>query len=732
MRGDCDRRGEGVGMESTANDDDMADSSTGGSRNDVTGTVVGAVVQSRVIYGGVHIQQAPHPVHVPRQLPPVAAHFTDRTEEASALTRIAEHHDRGDGSPRLVVLTGQGGVGKTALAVSWAARNGDRYPGGQLYADLRGFATEGAVSSAEVLGRFLRALGIAPEQVPVELAEQIALFRTITAGSRLLLVVDNARSAAQVRPLLPSSRDCMVLVTSRLRLTGLHAEGAEFLEVAPLPHRQAVELLVRTLGGERVEGQLPHVDELASLCGRLPIALRVAGARLASRPRWEVGRVVAELGDERRRLAKLSVDGDVSVAAAFDLSYQALPDLHARLYQLTSLHPGPDFCAGVAAAAAELRDDEAEEGVQALVDASLLEEVGYDRYRFHDLLRLHGRALADRDAAESDRARRRIAEWFLHQATRANMVVIPLRWRVGPVSGQYHATPPLFADGVEALEWLDGQLPNLLAVLEDASARGWDELAWQLCEALWELFLHRKHYRHWTASHQLGVAAARRCGDEVAESRLRCQLARAYLDLHRFREAEAECLLAAELARRTGSKHNESVAVDQLGMAAQGQGQVDRAIDHFRRSLLIERELGIDRGVAQRYRRIGEALLQAGRDAEAADYLERAREKFAALSDTKDEAKVLIGLARVDARSGAHEVAIRRLTLALRVLRNSGSAAYEVDALVAFAEVHRAGGDPARARQHLVEALGLARRIGGPHLQRVRAGLADLGAPRQG
>lgn len=666
---------------------------------------------------------------IPRQLPPVPAHFTSRTAELEALDSAAagREDDSVDRSPAVTVVVGPGGVGKTALAVTWAVRNAGRYPSGQLYADLRGFSPETAVPPEDALGAFLRALGVPPERVPVELAEQAALFRTTTAGMRLLLVVDNAISAAQVRPLIPASSGCVVVVTSRLRLDGLHAEGARFVDMAPLPEEHAVELLTRSVGESRVAGELPDVTTLAALCGRLPIALRVAGARLASRPKWPVARMVAELRDERVRLTKLSPVGEASLTATFDSSYAALSPHAARLYRLVSEYPGLTVEVGAAAAAARVSETEAADGLQELADASLLEEVGEGGYRFHDLVRLHARALADDERLE---VVPRIAEWYLHRMTRANMVVIPMRWRVGTVHARYEDSPALFATGAEALAWLDERLADIVELLDETSALRHDELAWQLCEALWELFLYRKHYQLWIRTHEVGITAAHRCGDAVAEARLRCQLGRAYLDLGRFEAAELECSRAVELARRAGSRHNESVALDQLGVAAQGRGDFERAVGFFGESLVIEGELGIGRGVAQRHRRIGEALLQAGRLADAARQLRLAQEMFGEIGDGKAEALTTLALARIDARAGEITAAKRELERAAAVLDKSGSAVYQSDVWVAFAEVAELEGDLGAARGHLIKALDLCGPIGGLRVERARARLDALDTRR--
>jgi tetratricopeptide (TPR) repeat protein len=697
--------------------------------NVVSGGVPGTLVQAGAVHGGVHVYQRTI-TPVPRQLPPRPAHFTNRTAEIATLDSISQECSTGDeqrtGTPKLASLVGPGGVGKTALAVWWGVHNADRYGDGQLYADLRGFSPGSAAEPEEVLNHFLLSLGVAPEQVPVRLAEQAALFRTLTKQRHLLVVLDNALSAAQIRPLLPASERSTVVVTSRYRLGGLYSEGAVFVDVDPLPQQHAAAFLTSTLGPSRVVGQADHIDELVSLCGRLPIALRVVAARLAIRPKWPIRRLVDELASERDRLGRLTVSDDVSVLATFDLSYQVLDDDQARLYRLASVHPGPYLSLEVAAAAANLSESDTHKGLQALVDASLLEEVDENRYEFHDLLRLHGRAIAREIDREDVEALRRIAMWFLHQATRANMVVIPMRWRVSPVADAYRSSPPAFGSGPEALDWLDHHLTNLVAVIEAAAERGLDEVAWQVCEALWELFLHRKHFRIWIATHEVGVAAAHRCGAVEAEARLRCQLGRAYLDLNDVTAAERECQLAVELARRAGSLRNESVAVNQLGQAAQARGDIDNAIAHFQRSLHLEKELGFTRGVAIRHRRIGEALLQAGRDAQAAVELEQARKLFVDVSDRKDEAKTVIALARITSRQGNHTEAMRQLEGALCVLGESGSAIYHAEVLLAFADVCQDSDDIGAARAHLNEALGVLRDTDSPLVERVRNRLAEL------
>ncbi|MCR6488326.1 tetratricopeptide repeat protein [Amycolatopsis sp. OK19-0408] len=630
----------------------------------------------------------------------------------------------------VAVVIGPGGVGKTALAVQWASSHTSRFPDGQLYVDLRGFSSDStAVTPVDALGLFLRALGTPPDQVPTTLAERVSAYRTITAARQVLLLVlvDNATSAEQVRPLIPTSTRSVVLVTSRLQQDGLFADGAHLVKVPPLPHADAVALLTRLIGEHRAAREPDALAELAQLCGRFPIALRVAAARLITRQRWSVLRVVTRLRDERSRLAALShpTTAADSMTALFDWSYHYLEPHAAELYRLLGELPAAEFGVGVAAAVTGLTEPEVGHGLQVLVDASLLEEVDLDRYRFHDLVRLHARTQPDQRRYE---VIPRAGAWYLQEMTRANLVIIPasMRWRVSPVAGQLAGEPAKFDTDGAALDWLARELPNVLAVLEEGAADRHDELAWQLCEALWELMLYRKPLPESLRAHELGITAAQRCGNPVAESRLRHQLGRVYLDLGQWDSAEAQTRHAIELARDAADRRTESAAVEQLGRVAQARGDVDTAIAHYRTSLGIEADLGIDRGVAARHRRIGDALLQAGRDADAQPHLQTALEMLTKFGDDKDQARVTLGLARIHARAGHQDTAVALLTTARQVLRRTGSAAYEANVLVALAEVAQLDGGIDQARGYLSEAVEVLQDLGGDSLDRALAALAAL------
>ena len=298
-------------------------------------------------------------------------------------------------SSRVIVLTGPPGIGKTALAVHWGHARREDFPDGALYEDLHGHAPDGPARPSEVLGRFLRALGVAPHQVPAELAELTALYRSLVIDKQMLVVLDDALTAAQVYPLLPPSAGSVAVVTSRWRLGGLAVYGARVVQLDRLDSDAALELLSRTLGDDRALSDPHAARELVDLCAKVPLAVCVAGARLAARSRWPISEMVQALAQERRRLAALAMEDDMAVRPALDLSYRSLEPNAARMYQTMGLYPGTRFDSNVAAAAAYVARSEARRLLGVLTDANLLDDAEDGQYRFHDLTRLHAREMAE-------------------------------------------------------------------------------------------------------------------------------------------------------------------------------------------------------------------------------------------------------------------------------------------------------------------------------------------------
>ncbi len=580
--------------------------------NVLSGTVLGPVVQARSIHGDVVFNLPPTTgMPVPRQLLPAPQHFTGRARELSALRGLLA------GPPpslTLAVITGIGGVGKTSLALQWLHEVRDRYPSGQLYADLGGHQQAAAARPEEVLGAFLRALGLPAGQVPVRLAERAAAWRSLTDGRRLAILLDNAASAAQARVLLPARGPSLVAITTRWRIGGLAVDGGQFIELGPMEEADAVSLLDRVAGAGRVRADMEAARTVVRLCGRLPLALCVSGARLAPRPRWPVGRIAADLASEQDRLTALHLTEDMSVRAAFDVSYQALEPGLRRAYRLLAVVPGPDLRPELAGAAVGATVPEAVALLDALAEASLLEDAGQDQYRFHDLVRLHarGQATAEEPAAELTAAIARSVSWYLHAAVAADIVITPGRWRLNPMYEQARDNAPAFGSPAEALEYLEAIRPGLLAAVPAAHEHGLHQQAWQLCEALWGLLLFRRYYRPWIDVHVIGLAAARACGDPRAEARMLVQLGYAHLCLQQYQEAAQHFRRALTLRRQAGHLVGEATALEYLALIDLREGLPGQAITTFTRARAVYERVGRRRGVALMTRHIGEAELAAG------------------------------------------------------------------------------------------------------------------------
>ncbi|SFQ81978.1 tetratricopeptide repeat protein [Amycolatopsis rubida] len=623
----------------------------------------------------------------------------------------------------LALLAGPGGVGKTALAARWIGDQADRFPDGQLYADL-GIVGAGGLSaaSAEVLNQFLRALGVPAARVPSGLPEMTALFRSVTAEKKLAVLVDNAASAAHVRPLIPASRHCVVVVTSRWRLGVLAMDGGRVLLVDPLDPVSAVELLRAALGGDRVAAEPEPARELAELCGGLPLAMCVAAARLSTRPRWPIARMANALADERTRLPALAVAND-AVQASFDLSVAGLEPDPAQAYRLTALHPGPDFGIEEAAAALDRPAAEVQDALDTLVDASLLADAGPDRYRFHDLARLHARLHAE--AHESEPARtgavRRMIAWYLDTVLAADLAISPHRARLAPGYGRVRERP---APGpADALDRLERELPNIVAAMQTAVEQAWWDPVWQFCEGLWGLFLHRKHYSQWDRTHQWGIEAARRCGHARAESRLHVQLGYAHLDTGRYDTARELFASSLDLALAVDDRNAQARAWEHLGLVEQSTGSPQHALEHYSRALAVAEDIEQPRSVALLQRRIGEALRDLDRPDEAATHLEQAAETARETGDDVLRARALTRLGELlpDA-ARAHAV----LAEAADTLGRHGAAGYHAEALEALAEADLAADRVDDADTHLGQALAIYAAAEDPKARRASARLAEI------
>lgn len=728
-----------------------------GHRNDFTGDARTAL-QAGTVYGGLHLTTTAEPTGAPApaQLRAAPACWADRVAELQTLTGFTTPsatrlHDGRTGSDNgapdddqdadartLIVITGPGGVGKTGLALRWLHQRRARYRDGQLFADLGAFSGSVPRDPAQVLEAFLRALGIAV--APPHIEEQSALFRSAAAGRRLIILLDNAASAAQVRPLLPGSGHCLVVVTSRRTLPGLRIEGAQYLELAPLDETGALDLLTAMGGRDRAAD--PHAARaLVAQCGRLPLALTACAAHLATRPHTTVSQLVGHLADERTRLTHLhalleddmndnTTDGtgaDPSVTAAFTTSYNALPTSGAqRMYRLLALHPGPDISVDLAASAAAVQPQETERLLETLTRARLLAEDPPGRFRFHDLARLHARGTSE--DVDSDIIRRntssRITTRLLQVAVAAQRTINPGRWYLGP----HFSEPPVidFPDSASALDWLDTERSNLMAVLQQAHDHGDHTSAWELAEAMWGLFTHHKRYTLFLKAHQIGLAAAEAIGDLRAQARMLEGLASYYSNVNDFTEAAASAQQALELERRAGHRIGEASAYDMLGIAQLALGQLDLAADSFGRARDIHDQLGRPRGAALMTRHLGEVAARAGDHERAVEYYTQAADYFGTHAGERYlHARALshraLSLLEVGRLDDAHADLLQAMDLAQQVDAPHEQANIHT-ALARLAKTRR---DAAARDRHLRQALDLYRQLGAPQADRIAEQLAE-------
>ncbi|MFG2225270.1 tetratricopeptide repeat protein [Streptomyces sp. NPDC048644] len=654
-------------------------------------------------------------IAIPRQLPTTVRFFTDRQEPLKQLTREAAR--KADGLPRVALVYGQSGIGTSAVAVHWGSTNGHRFPDGQLYLDLRNGSGAGTLDGPAVLRRFLRKLGVT--DVPPAADDCADLYRSIVAERRLLVVLDHARSAAQIRPLLTSAPGVFTLVVARRPLSGLDAVP---VPVGPLARKDALALLGRLTGTRRPTADESVLQEVLSRCGGSPFALRTAATFLAD-PSHHPRQGDPDATDDRpaRRQEPAPRDDDNPVRTAADDLYRGLPTDAARLYRLLALWPWPAIGSAQAAAAAGITEAEAGPLLADLAACRLLETADSGRHHYRPLVRQH----AEEAAAHQDRpagcsaAVARVVSWALRFAVRADRTVLPQRWQLGPRYTQLEPGP--YANAGEALAALDAELPNLVAAALAADEYGDPDSVWQLCEALWGVQLKAGRHEEVLPALRAGVRAARFLETESATgaaapgdasgsaagssfaarvvSRMHTQLALALQELGPDRYAEAETALrsAAEASQRAGHRLGRATALETLGLLRLRQWRHQEAYDLFDEAdgLLV-------------------AIPEGG---EGAKDVPRAR----ALLE-RHRGRALRGL-------GDRDAAVARLERALRYFRDTAEGYNTARALTDLAETLLEAGCPAEALPLFEEAAGL---LAGEHvefhlirLRELREGLTD-------
>ncbi|WP_201105509.1 AfsR/SARP family transcriptional regulator [Streptomyces sp. MBT58] len=612
----------------------------------------------------------------PQQLPHAIRDFTGRTDHLAALDALLPPGREELGSGQAVVISaldGSGGVGKTTLAVHWAHRVQHRFPDGTLHTDLRGYGPGRPATTAEVLDDFLVALGVPPTAIPAGTGARSGLYRTMAAGRRILIVLDNANSAEQVRALLPGTPGCMVLVTSRDSLSGLVVtEAAHRLTLDVLSNSEATALVAGVIGPHRAATESAAVDDLVGLCARLPLALRIAAGHAAAHPNTTVADIVAELTEEDSALGALSRNQDprAAVRTVFAWSYDQLSPPQAHLFRHLGLHPGPAFSTAAAAALAHLSPREARTLLGALADAHLIEPVAHDRYRFHDLLRAYAAELTHHSDTEQDhqRAREAVLTWYTHTAHTADRQVYPTCTRLTTNSIEPPHSRP-HADRDRAWEWLTTERANLVAALHHAVDHRLDHYAVQLIDALGFLVLTGAWEDRITTA-TAALPAARRTGkpDHEANVLLARGEARAHL---RRPEAESDLTRAAALAQDTGNIHLQIAARTELGQVTRRQNRLTEALRHFEDALALSRGFGPGRWEAVAEGNLADLHADLGNHHQAIEHGTRSAGLRHAIGDTDGEACALATVARGWQGTGDHHTALTHARRAVELGRTS-------------------------------------------------------------
>jgi DNA-binding SARP family transcriptional activator/tetratricopeptide (TPR) repeat protein len=646
-----------------------------------------------------------------RQLPPDVRGFVGRLGALRQLSLLLDDNSsQGRAGPAVVAISaisGMAGVGKTALAVHWAHQVTDRYPDGQLYADLQGYAPGPPVPAVRVLAGFLRALGVPAARVPVEEQEAAALYRSLLTGRRALVLLDNAADADQVRPLLPADRACLVVVTSRSRLAGLIAgDGARPLLLDVLDPDEALALVTAMIGPDRIAAEPAAARDLVALCGRLPLALRIAAAQVLDDPAVTIADYVARLR-EGPRLTALSIDDDArhNVRAAFALSYRRLSEPARRSFRLLGAAPVVDATVEAVAALTGLDTIPARAALAELVRAHLVERRPPDRYALHDLLRLYASELAAAHDPDRDEAVQRLLRWYLAGVDAAARRLYPTVFRL-PVPATALGTPPAGVDSEStALAWLEAERPNLVAGVEHAARSGPRSMAWLLADTLRGYFFSRRHMVDWLVTARAGLAAARHDRDLRAQAILQLSLTIAHYALGDYQRSGRYAQKARALATQAEWPSAEAACLRMLGNIADETGRSDEASDYYRRSLAIYQRTGEREEQAMCLHNLGILHREQGNLEEAARCYSQS------LRLRSDKGSTMSALGNTYRELGRLSEAADLLERALAQHRANGARSSEASVLDSLAAVHRDAGRYDQAHQHAAEALDLARQV---------------------
>jgi DNA-binding SARP family transcriptional activator len=662
----------------------------------------------------VEEQPAERPV-TPRQLPGTTADFVGRERQLHGIERFLSGGAE-DGAPhavRVVAISGRGGVGKSTLAIRVAHEVSDLFPDGHLYADLQ--RPHGEEQTSRLLARFLRALGIAGSAIPDDTEERAQLYRSVLADKRLLVVLDDVTSEHQVLPLLPGTATCSVIVTSRIRLTGM--TGAHWVDVEVFDATKSMELLNRIIGADRVQAEQDAATELVRLCGGLPLALRIAAGRLVSRPQWRISGLVRRLADEARRLDEFTHRG-LELRSSIALTYRSLPSQAKRLFRLFALLPSPDFPEWTAAALLDADPVDAEEALAQLVDAQVLDMVEYPgeriRYRFHDLIQIYAHELLlSTESAEEQRAAltRALGAW-LTLAELAHRKIYGGDYTILHGSAPRWPMVHLVDEPMDdPIEWWDLERRALVAAVRKAAAEGMDELCWDLALTEVTLFEVKGYFDDWRETAELAHDAARRADNRLGQAAMEYSLGVLHLYQLRLGDAEKSFNTALKLFEAEGNTHGCALVLRNAASVDRLQGRFASMLAKYEESLGMMREVGDVVSEAYILRNIAAFRTDEGDVELARNLLNEALTLFRKVNYRRGEAQVLSRFAELNLGTGQSSAARRDFHQSLRIVRDMGDQIGEAHALYGLGLIRRHEGKLDKAEATLVHALSLARQV---------------------
>jgi len=667
--------------------------------------------------------------HRPAQLPADLPTFTGRRAELAAAMALHAEESVSPGTVVISAIGGMAGIGKTTLAVHWAHQVAHRFPDGQLYLNLRGFDPGGHVMNpGEALHALLGALGVAEQDIPAAIDRRSAMFRSLTADRRLLILLDNARDANQVRPLLPGGGGCLVIVTCRSELPGLVAtEGAHPMTLDLFSPAEARDFLRRRLGAPKVASDRKAVNDIVTLCAGLPLALAIVAARALLHPEFALSAVAHELREAHGGLDGFAgPEAAVNARAAFSPSYDMLSPDAARLFRLLSVHPGPDVTTPVAASIAGVTPKQVRLRLSELTAAHLIKEHAPGRYACHDLLRAYAAELAANHDDEPRAAIRRMVDHYLHTGHRAAMLLSPSREPIPLPLPEPDVTPGHLAGYEQALSWFVDEYPALLAILQGISGYGLDRQAWQLAWTL-DTFQSRQGRLHdHVATRRTALAAAQRLSEPTTQADAHRDLGHALSRAGDSDEARAHFTLALELYDALGNPNGQAHVHRGIGFTYLQEGGYATTLRHCQRAGELYRAAGNQIGWAKALNETGYMQAQLGDHQSALDRCQKALALFTELGDGHGRAACMDSLGYVHLNLGDHRNAVTLYRQAAVLFGQLGDRHGEASALIGLGDAHRGTGDRERARACWRNGLKILMDLNHPDVHTVRARLSEV------